>query len=70
MSSYVQENVQFKLIDLRAFSTSQGLAFEMSSLDDIKKLAATYRRYYKKNMKKIMLRIFYTFIWKQENPER
>lgn len=34
---------KFILIDLRAFSRSHGLAFEISSLDDINTIAATYK---------------------------
>lgn len=45
MSSYSQERVQFKLIDLRAFSNSHDLVFEISSLEDINTTVATYRTF-------------------------
>lgn len=44
MTSYLQAIVQFKLIELRAFSKSHGLAVEISTLDDINATATTYRK--------------------------
>lgn len=41
---FLQEKLQVKLIDLRAFSKSHDLALAISSPNDINTIVATYRK--------------------------